>query len=94
MDLIAIGIWEGWWNKDESWRNKWKNGDPLQGERFLGSSTVFVWATDGWHFFQSLFLNMLILGLLLLDVENVLLTFVVVSAIYKTVFEITYRILK
>ncbi len=32
-----------------SWVNKWKNGDPKQGEKFFGSSTFLVWTTDGWH---------------------------------------------
>lgn len=32
-----------------SWRNKWKNGDPTQGEKYLGSSTVFVPFEDLWH---------------------------------------------
>jgi len=44
------------WNPDISWRNKWKNGDHTQGERFPGSSTVFVWATDAWHLFQTIHL--------------------------------------
>jgi len=37
------------WNPDLSWRNKYMNGDPAQGEAFLGSSTIFVAATDGYH---------------------------------------------
>lgn len=27
------------------------NGDKKQGEKFLGSSTIFVSLTDGWHLF-------------------------------------------
>lgn len=34
---------------EDQWRNKWKNGDPNQGEAFLGSSNVFVWTTDFKH---------------------------------------------
>ena len=37
------------WDPDISWRNKYLNGDPLQGEKFLGSSTVFAGFTDGYH---------------------------------------------
>ena len=37
------------WNPDLSWRNKYLNGDPLQGERFPGSSTIFAGFTDGYH---------------------------------------------
>lgn len=40
-----------WWNPAESWRLKWKDGTPLMGERFLGSSTIFVSLTDAWHLF-------------------------------------------
>lgn len=32
-----------------SWQNKWKNRDPKQGPRFPGSTTLFVFLTDGWH---------------------------------------------
>lgn len=44
------------WDKSQSWRNKWKNGDPAQGERFPGGSTIFVSLTDGWHLMQHFFL--------------------------------------
>ena len=36
-------------NPDISWRNKYKNGDPLQGEVFWQSSRMFVCATDLFH---------------------------------------------
>ena len=44
---------EGWWNPNESWHNKWKNGDPEQGEAFLFSSTALVWTTDAYHFMRT-----------------------------------------
>ncbi len=37
------------WDNSISWQNKWRNGDPQQGEAFPGSSTVFVWSTDALH---------------------------------------------
>lgn len=37
------------WNPDISWTNKYKNHDPAQGEKFPGSTSVFVWTQDGWH---------------------------------------------
>jgi len=36
-----------------SWKNKWKNGDKLQGEAFTGSSTIFVAGIDGYHAFRA-----------------------------------------
>ena len=43
-----------WWNPEESWRNKWKNGNKEEGEKFLLSSTLLVSLTDAWHFFGLL----------------------------------------
>ena len=54
------------WDGRISWKNKWKNGDKEQGEKFPGSSTIFVFSTDAWHllinifklsFLRSLFFN-------------------------------------
>ena len=45
---------DDWFNPVVSWRNKWKNGDPIQGERFFGSSTFLVWITDAWHFLKMI----------------------------------------
>ena len=47
-----------WWGyKDLSSGLKWKrdkDGRVIypKREKFIGSSTVFVWTTDAWHFFQ------------------------------------------
>jgi len=45
---------ERWWDPKISWHNKWKNGDPEQGEKYFGSSTFLILFTDAWHFVQSL----------------------------------------
>lgn len=37
------------WDNKISWTNKWKDGKPENGEKFFGSSTVFVMFTDGFH---------------------------------------------
>ena len=39
------------WNPKDSWKNKYKNNDPKQGAKFLGSTTIFVSLTDSWHLF-------------------------------------------
>lgn len=43
------------WHKNIAWKNKWKNGDKSQGEKFFGSSRWFVAFTDAWHLFGVLF---------------------------------------
>jgi hypothetical protein len=32
--------------RPDSWRNKYKSGNPEMGERFMGSTSVFVFVTD------------------------------------------------
>jgi len=41
------------WNPNISWRNKWKNGDRSQGEKFLLSSTILVSTTDAYHMLRT-----------------------------------------
>jgi hypothetical protein len=38
-----------WFNPDKSWRNKYKNGDPDAGAKFLLSTSVLVMFTDQYH---------------------------------------------
>jgi len=42
------------WNPTESWRNKYRDGDPSKGPRFFLSTTWLVSLTDGWHLFKLL----------------------------------------
>lgn len=41
------------WNPKESWRNKYKGGDPQAGPKFPLSTTWLVFLTDAWHLFQA-----------------------------------------
>ena len=56
-----------WCNPSNSHTNKWKNGNWYEGEKFLGSSTIFVWTTDLWHFAQFLMLSCFIGAVVLYD---------------------------
>jgi len=38
-----------WFNPNESWKNKYKNGDPDAGARFPLSTSVLVMFTDQYH---------------------------------------------
>jgi len=42
---------ELFWNSEVSWKNKYKCGD-IGTPKFLGSTTIFVFCTDGWHLFK------------------------------------------
>jgi len=83
-----------WWNPRESWRLKWKNGDPAQGERFPGSSTIFVFVTDFWHLAKWLMLKCLFLGMVWGRYEvwwHTAIAFVVVHGVFSIFFEINWR---
>jgi hypothetical protein len=62
QDQLMFHWGKGWtsklnplfWNPAVSWKNKYKNGDPEQGEKFWGSTTIFVGFTDAWHLFANL----------------------------------------
>lgn len=49
------------WNPAVSWKNKYRNGDPKQGEAFPASSTALVFVTDGWHLAKFLMLKLFLL---------------------------------
>ncbi len=54
------------WNPKISWKNKWKNNDKSQGEKFLFSSTILVFTTDAWHLFQFFYRWCLCFGIVLM----------------------------
>jgi hypothetical protein len=54
---IFVNYNQDFWNPTLSWKNKWRS--DLKTEKFLWSSSLFVFVTDGWHlskFFRNLFL--------------------------------------
>jgi hypothetical protein len=40
------------WNPENSWKNKYLDGDPSKGPKFPLSTTFLVSLTDGWHLFK------------------------------------------
>lgn len=78
------------WDPRESWKNKWKS--DLKTERFLGSSTIFVFVTDAWHLFKFLKNTFLFIGLPLITCSDYNLIFEMVMAriIYGIAFTIYF----
>lgn len=86
---------ETYWVKSKSWVNKWKNGDPKQGEKFWGSSRWFVSFTDAWHLFGlieriSFAIAFILSGLLI--ASNIWFIFFVLGCyiLFATIFHIFY----
>lgn len=94
-----------WWNPKDSWKNKYKNRDPAQGPAFPGSTTIFVFVTDAWHFFQFIFLNSLFGSIIMYRLSEYSMTyfgwwgyiidFLIMSILFRVIFQIFYsKILK
>ena len=83
------------WDKHKSWKNKWKNGNPKDGERFLGSSTFLVWITDAWHLFNMLsYLSLFIAGYLTATYLDNWYLVIIPFPIGLIIFELIYKYLK
>lgn len=96
---------EWWANPEVSYKNKWKNhSNSEDGEKFSGSSTIFVWVTDLWHFAQSFMITFFVLGVLLYDgivvikgypLVSLLIDFVILKGVFSLTFELFWsKILK
>jgi hypothetical protein len=84
-----------WWDQKQSWKNKYKNKDPLQGSAFFGSTTFLVFLTDAWHFFQMLMLiSLFIIPILSLSLCITLswywliIIFFIIKIIFSIIFEL------
>lgn len=80
------------WNPTKSWVNKWKD-DSAKEEKFLGSSSIFVFTTDAWHLFKFFRNTFLFIGLPLLSFGsmNIILAAILARIIYGLVFTIYFN---
>ena len=83
------------WDPEISWRNKYKKGDPKEGPKFIGSDTLFVGFTDGWHLFKMFRTFCIFLGIFFLLLQFTsfwvsLLIVVVIRIFFGIAFTIFY----
>ena len=83
------------WDAEQSWRNKYKNGEPKDGERFLFSTTLLVGFTDAWHLFKLIrnvlcFTSLVLLGFLSVTLMHALVYLLISRILYGIGFWITY----
>ena len=87
---------KGNWFAEDSWKNKYKNRDFNQGEKFFGSTTFLVFITDFWHFAQFMWINFIFITLLLyphnLLLENNILDILFAFICYRTLYLIVFNI--
>jgi len=75
-----------YWDPQHSWKNKYLHGMAEYGPKFWGSTTWFVFVTDGWHLFQMLFL-------LSMTVSLMAAPFLELNWYWYIVTAITYRLI-
>jgi hypothetical protein len=105
MDKIQFHFWKTpfsdfknnlFWDPQLSWKNKWKNGDPKLGEKFPGSSTLFVGLTDAWHLFKTVHNLTLFSGLFFISISGVsvlfmLIWFLVARILFGLIFSLGFK---
>ncbi len=52
---------QAFWNPKLSWCNKYVSCDN-HAPRFIGSTTIFVFVTDGWHFMKFIYSTFMLIG--------------------------------
>lgn len=104
-DSIFKGSKLDWWaNPEVSYKNKWKNNSNSSGgEKFPGSSTVFVWVTDLWHFAQSFMISFFVLGALFYgdgiinyfdkNWFNIFIDFIILKSAFSLTFELFWSVI-
>lgn len=93
MDLSSESVLKGYWDKNISWKNKYKLGKKENGPAFPGSTTIFVWITDGWHLMQMIFHTSWQLAIAI-QIDRWFIAFVTIKVIFSICFEIIYSRLK
>ena len=104
-DSVFKGSKLDWWaNPEVSYKNKWKNNSNSSGgEKFPGSSTVFVWVTDLWHFAQSFMISFFVLATLfygdgiinVFDTSfvNIICDFIILKGVFSLTFELFWSVI-
>lgn len=80
-----------YWNPSYSWSSKWKKGNPAYGERYLLSSTAFVFLTDAWHLFQWIMITFIALSVVFYTPQNnILITIIEFIALRFVFFQLGF----
>lgn len=82
-----------WLNKELSWRLKYEKQDPRWGEKFPGSTTVFVFLTDGWHLFQFIFHTCWQMAIAI-HIDRWFIAFVIIKIVFSLSFQLVYSRIK
>lgn len=80
------------WDPSVSWKNKYKEGKKELGEKFLGSSTIFVMFTDAWHLFGMFERIFLIIGAFICkSMISLLLLYILFVVVFSATYHYFFR---
>lgn len=85
-------------NSNESWKLKYRNGDKAQGDRFFLSSTVLVAFTDSFHLFGMINSFLICAAIVLyspitgikIKVLSIIVDFLIIKIVHQSVFHAFY----
>lgn len=87
----------GFWSdaSTTSWKNKYIDGNPLNGRRKLfWKINIPVQFTDAWHFFKSLMIILLVAAIVLYSpVFGVLIDFFALGLLWNLIFNFFYNVI-
>jgi len=83
------------WDMELSAKRKYKNGNVADGPKFWGSTTYFVWLTDGWHLMNFIF-NRCWQGAIAIFFPGYwsLIMFFGIGILFSGIFEQAYKLIK
>jgi hypothetical protein len=92
--------WDSWANPRISWSRKWswkgKKFDEIDKESFPGSSTVFVFLTDLWHFTKFIQLSSLFAAIVfyqpIIEINSSILKILIDYSILRISYGISFEI--
>jgi len=79
------------WDPTKSWVNKWKDNSARE-EKFLGSSSIFVFTTDAWHLFKFFRNTFLFIGLQLVALGglNIFISIIITRVLFGLIFTLFF----
>jgi len=81
------------WDPSVSWANKYKPGTNYKEEKFKFSTTLLVFLTDAWHFFQMCTTFLLFVGILMIGYgADSLFSLIFVGVIARVVYGVTFEL--
>lgn len=82
---------QSFWNPLKSWMNKWKHGNPVNGEAYPMSSTILVVTTEGKKVFKWFMIKFIILAVCFHVTESSMIDVIAAGTAWYAGFWLTFE---